>query len=185
MQENEVKRMRLHMILFRVTAVILCATLVSCHMVSGLWARYATHADLGDSASVAVFRVDAARKEGESGNLTQHLTGDTTDDVTTYHIVITNTSEVAVNYSVRIVFDNDTAASFTAALDTGLSPTTASSSAKEWANVGTLAGGQTAVRTLTITASVTFEAAQMQSASSRSFEQTFDFDTFVTFEQAD
>ena len=179
MQENEAKRMRLHMILFRVAAVMLCATLVSCHMVAGLWARYATHADLGDSARVAVFRVDSARKEGESGNLTQHLTGDKTGDVTTYRVVITNTSEVAVNYSVRIVFDNDTAGSFTTRLDSTISST------KEWANVGTLAGGQTAEHTLTITASDTFEAAQMQSASSRSFEQTFDFDTFVTFEQAD
>ena len=156
MQENEAKRMCLHMILFRVTAVMLCATLISCHMVSGLWARYATPA-----------------------NLTQHLTGDKTGDVTTYHIVITNTSEVAVNYSVRIVFANSAAASFTAELDGD------SSSAKEWSNVGTLAGGLTAEHTLTITASDTFEAAQMQSASSRSFEQTYSFDTFVTFEQAD
>ena len=179
MQENEAKRMCLHMILFRVTAVMLCATLISCHMVSGLWARYATHADLGDSARVAVFRVDANRDSQESGNLTQHLTGDKTGDVTTYRVVITNTSEVAVNYSVRIVFANSAAASFTAELDGD------SSSAKEWSNVGTLAGGLTAEHTLTITASDTFEAAQMRSASSRSFEQTYSFDTFVTFEQAD
>ena len=180
MQENEAKRMCLHMILFRVTAVMLCATLISCHMVSGLWARYTTRADLSDRARVAVFSVNADRTTGETGQLTQHLTGDTSADVTTYHVVVTNHAEVAVNCTVHIQFTGAVANAFTSGLkaagdtDFRVPSVSADQTTLSW-TMDPIAAGNTATYELKLQ--------MIPNAVAINGSDDFAFDTTVTFTQ--
>ena len=84
--------------------LLLCLTLISAHMSSGLYARYITFVDSSDSARVARFSIS------QSLNITKNDNTDATtfiigDDLypgkrTTYTYSVTNNSEVAVEFVV-------------------------------------------------------------------------------------
>ena len=77
--------------------VLLCLTLFSMHLTSGLYARYAASASGGDSARVAKF--DIAQK----GTLSELLLLDVYPGFSAaYDIQLNNHSEVAVSYTVSV-----------------------------------------------------------------------------------
>ena len=81
----------------RVAAVLLCLTLFSTYLVTGLLARYATSAQSSDHARVAKFSVQG------SGALTESIEasiapGKSADAA----LIIENNSEVAVEYTVTV-----------------------------------------------------------------------------------
>lgn len=78
-------------LIFRIGVVLLCAMLLSCHMMSGLYARYSATVMDSDNARVAKFDV---------------TTDCVYDDVTEeYTLTITNNSEVTVAYTVSYTID--------------------------------------------------------------------------------
>ena len=79
--------------------VLLFLTMLSIHLTSGLYARYTAAAEAGDSARVAKFDVSAVVDEAITLDCTE---GDMTAEC---KIAVTNDSEVAVSYSVTIVFN--------------------------------------------------------------------------------
>ncbi len=86
----------------RIAAVLLCLVLFSTYLVGGLFARYTTTAQGGDSARVAKFSIHG------SGELMQPIAASlvpgTAEDVT---LVIKNDSEVAVKYTVTVTRETD------------------------------------------------------------------------------
>ena len=84
---------KINTILMRVFAVLLMLVLLSTAMVTGRFARYISSASGSDSARVAKFDVDYTLTPvaNENGK---------------YTLQVTNNSEVAVKYSVDIVFTN-------------------------------------------------------------------------------
>ena len=78
--------------------VLLLLTMISIHLTSGLYARYTATSTGSDSARVAKFDVTAMVDEA--------ITLDCTDEDSTAEckITVTNNSEVAVRYSVTVVF---------------------------------------------------------------------------------
>lgn len=79
--------------------ILLFLTMLSIHLTSGLYARYTAAAEAGDSARVAKFDVSAVVDEAITLDCTE---GDMTAEC---EIAVTNDSEVAVRYSVTIVFN--------------------------------------------------------------------------------
>ncbi len=86
----------------RAAAVLLCLTLCSTSLVSGLFARYAASALNSNSARVAKFSIEG------SGRLLQSVKAELipggSQDV---EIVIENNSEVAVEYTVTVTKETD------------------------------------------------------------------------------
>ncbi len=83
--------------LIRVAAVLFCLTLFSTYIVAGLLARYSTSAQSGDYARVAKFSIEG------SGTLLQTVVATVSPGSTqTADLVITNNSEVAVEYTVTV-----------------------------------------------------------------------------------
>ena len=78
--------------------VLLCLTLLSIHLTSGLYAKYTATATGSDSARVAKFEVDVSGQDLADITCTQSNT-----DSSTYTITITNTSEVAVQYKLSLL----------------------------------------------------------------------------------
>ena len=85
---------------FFAVAVLLCLTLVSGCLTSGIYARYATRDTSRDSATVAAFKVsDIIERNGITLDWrtgTQMKPGDTV----TYSFRVQNDSEVVIRYSV-------------------------------------------------------------------------------------
>lgn len=85
-------------IVIRVAAVMLCLTLFSTYLVTGLLARYSTSSQSGDYARAAKFSIE------RSGVLSQTIAADIAPGSTkAMDITIENKSEVAVEYTVEIV----------------------------------------------------------------------------------
>lgn len=77
-------------------AVLLFLTLLSIHLTSGLFARYTTTVTASDSARVAKFDVGVtADKKDITVDCAQSDSG-------TFILTVTNNSEVAVNYVIKI-----------------------------------------------------------------------------------
>ena len=78
--------------------VLLCLTLVSVHLTSGLYARYCSTASGEDSARVARFNIE------QTGKLTEHIEVDVYPGYSSqeYDIELKNGSEVAVAYTVSV-----------------------------------------------------------------------------------
>ncbi len=177
MQEKNSEKTRKGVVLFRLFAVMLCATLISCHMVSGIWANYATNNDSDSGAKVAVFRVDA---QGDTNaGLKQSIKSNTSGDVTQFIVQITNQSETDVSYSLEIVFKNGKNSYFKAWLNN------VESNSLSWSNVDVLAPGETADCLLEVKVkdAAQFASAHMGSNDTNSYSDDFDFDTYVTFTQ--
>lgn len=87
-------------LLLRIALILLCMTLFSTSMLSGLYAKYIAKNNGEDSARVAKFDVEAA---GLSGDITVDASiGQTNGE---YKFTVTNKSEVAVSYDLVVTFD--------------------------------------------------------------------------------
>jgi len=80
-------------------AVLLCLTLVSIHLTSGLYARYTASATGSDSARVAKFDVAVSIAPADGG-----VTLSNENKSGSYTIIIENKSEVAIEYSLALSF---------------------------------------------------------------------------------
>ncbi|MBQ9901983.1 MAG: hypothetical protein IJM51_06320 [Clostridia bacterium] len=169
-----------HVAVFRLLAVMLMAVMLSSHVISGVFANYATAGAGRGGAKVAVFSVDANGNTTEG--LRQSIKSVTAGDVTTYQIVITNTSEVKVSYTVEISFKNNMGQYFTARLNAGIFTDT-----MKWENAGQLAPGGTESCTLEIKVkdAPAFAQAQMAALTEGEYSDNFGFETYVTFTQID
>ncbi len=79
--------------------ILLCLTLISVHMTSGLYARYVSRDSGEDSARVASFDVEAKWGDNDvSISATQEDNG-------SYNFTITNNSEVDVKYDLVLTFE--------------------------------------------------------------------------------
>ncbi len=84
-------------ILMCTVAVLLCATLFSMHLVSGLYARYTTRAGGSDGARVAAFRIT------QEGTIFQTVEANVTPGTTqSAELTITNGSETAMEYTLTV-----------------------------------------------------------------------------------
>ena len=80
-----------------IACVLLCLTLFSVHLTSGIYARYVSRAEGSDDSRVAEFNVT------EETELTESIIFDVAPgDESKYKIKVNNDSEVAVTYSVVI-----------------------------------------------------------------------------------
>jgi hypothetical protein len=91
-------------ICFLAGLLLLCLTLISTHMTSGLYAKYITFADGSDNARVAEFSISQSLQitKGDNTPAETFIIG---DDLypgkrTTYTYSVTNNSEVAVEFIV-------------------------------------------------------------------------------------
>ncbi len=81
--------------------ILLCLTLFSIHLTSGLYARYVTNNDGNDGARVAAFDVDAAWGISDI-TIVANL-----QDNGSYSFTVTNDSEVDVKYDLVLTFSRD------------------------------------------------------------------------------
>lgn len=132
-------------LLLRIALILLCMTLFSTSMLSGLYAKYTAKNDGNDDARVALFKVEA----GWSENVTVNASvGDTQGN---YTFTVTNDSEVAVRYDLIVTFDQTLPAGVSLALqDYGLS--LSDGNIYTFHNIASLAPGTTGTtHTLTFT----------------------------------
>ena len=105
-------------LLLRIALILLCMTLFSTSMLSGLYAKYTAKNDGGDDARVALFKVDVDGNLAD-GIIVNASVGDTQGK---YTFTVTNDSEVAVRYDLIVTFDQTLPAGVSLALqDYGLS----------------------------------------------------------------
>jgi hypothetical protein len=91
-------------IVFYVSMLLLCAVLISAYMTGDLYAKYSTFAIGGDSARVAIFKVNYTPKVGDTVitelvNLGNIQPGGTSKSIV---VEVTNSSEVAVEVKVEL-----------------------------------------------------------------------------------
>ena len=83
-------------VMIRLAAVLLCLTMFSCYMMSGLLARYVTRGQGTDSARVAAFDVEVT---GPVADVECEVTALEPGKIT---FTVDNKSEVAIEYSIRV-----------------------------------------------------------------------------------
>lgn len=84
-------------ILMYTAAVILCVTLLSMHLAGGLYARYTTGKGDSNSAKVAAFNIE------QEGTIFETIEAGVTPGTTkSAELIITNNSEVAVEYTLTV-----------------------------------------------------------------------------------
>lgn len=119
-------------ILMRIALVSFCLVLLSVHLMSGLFAKYTSNGEGGDEARVAAFKVNVV---GGPASAIEVTCTDYNYNTGTYTITVTNRSEVAVKYTMRVEMANTA----------GVTPTFSNN------GTGTLAVGGTNWETLTFT----------------------------------
>ena len=82
--------------------VLLCLTMISIHLTSGLFARYTSTATGSDGARVAKWDV-----KGSSDSTALTIQNIPDNDSGTYSFTVTNDSEVAMKYSIEFVFETN------------------------------------------------------------------------------
>ena len=92
----------------RIASVLVCLVLFSLHFNSGMYAKYSTGTVDKDKGRIAKFDVSA----GKAGNSVTVLSfepasGSGSFEAQTFKFRVENRSEVAVRYSVRIIFENE------------------------------------------------------------------------------
>ena len=85
-------------LVFRIGVALLCAILITSHMMGGLYARYHFGATSNATASVAVFDVSCSSPDT---NTTKTLEIGSEETVT-YSFTVTNTSDVTIQYTIVI-----------------------------------------------------------------------------------
>lgn len=92
-------------VVFSVGCVLLCLTLLSSNLTSGLYARYSTTASGSDSARVAKF--DVRNTVSSASTNIQLNFYDPSHFTDTVLFTVTSSSEVAVRYSVTVTMPDD------------------------------------------------------------------------------
>lgn len=101
--------------------ILLCLTMISIHLTSGLYARYTVTASGHDSARVAKFAVGGSSEENPLS-----IENIPDDDSDIYTFTVTNDSEVTVEYTLEFVFASEVSAWVELTLDkTATEPGTA------------------------------------------------------------
>ncbi len=101
--------------IMRIAATIGCLTIISAYLLSGVYAKFSTSASGSDSARVAKFDVQI---ENEPDNQVFNKLGTTADaEQYDYKFTVKNNSEVAINYSLKVTFDNALPANVTLWID--------------------------------------------------------------------
>ena len=178
MQVNKKTNTRRSGILMVAVAVMLCATLITGHVISGTFAKYVSNAQLAsDDVRVASFTVEA---NGDTDSLSLNY-----GRTATYTITLNNASEVAVNSTVSIAFSSDVRNYITASINGSPGALSADGKTFTWENICSLEPAQTGV-TLTLTLT-TVEAlpSQLSEVSSDSYSGSFPFEASVDFVQID
>ena len=95
-EKNRRSPMPLGSLMIRIAAVLFCLVMFSTYLMGGLFARYTTSDQGGDSARVAKFDVacSVAQATDEDGK----------DIEGKFTLTVTNNSEVAVAYSIHVAF---------------------------------------------------------------------------------
>lgn len=88
---------------FCIAAVLLCLTLISMYLTSGLFARYSTSAGDDDSARVAVFKVTNAVKYNDLEFVDNASFDIAPGYDAKYTVAVDNDSEVAVKCTISLV----------------------------------------------------------------------------------
>ncbi len=87
--------------IFRIAAILVCLTLITTYMMSGMYARYSTSTSGSDSARVAKFSVSDMLKQGDTVEDKIEISM-LPGEEKVYTFTITNDSEVAVSYNVEV-----------------------------------------------------------------------------------
>ena len=178
MQVNKITNTKRSGILTIAVAVMLCATLITGHVVSGTFAKYVSKGQpASDRARVASFSVAA---NGDTDSLSLNFGG-----TAEYIITLNNESEVAVYSTVSITFSSDVRNYITASINGSPGALSADGKTFTWENICSLEPAQTGV-TLTLTLT-TVEAlpSQLSEVSSDSYSGSFPFEASVDFVQID
>ena len=182
MQVNKKTNTKRSGILMVAVAVMLCATLITGHVISGTFAKYVSKGQpASDRARVASFSVAA---NGDDSELSLDYGG-----TATYTITLKNASEVALNSTVSITFLSNVRYYMDASINDSVTDTPGELSADgktfTWENICSLEPAQTEV-TLTLTLT-TVEAlpSQLSGVSSESYSGSFPFEASVDFVQID
>ena len=85
-------------LVFRIGVALLCAILITSHMMGGLYARYHSSGTGSATASVAKFSVSCSSSDD---NITKTLEIGSEETVT-YSFTVTNTSDVTIQYTIVI-----------------------------------------------------------------------------------
>lgn len=172
-QNNERTPLNLGTILIRTAAVLFCLLMVSVYMMSGLFARYVSTGQGGDSARVAGFDVEVNGPDGVEIVYAQEL-----ED---YNLTVINNSEVAVTYDVKVLVDKLNFEIGVKLGDQMLSTT--GETEVDFGNIGSLAPGATGVHPLTFEVVNWNQFTQLVDEASR--EETVDFTVYIDVVQVD
>ena len=138
-QNNERPPLNLGCIMMRIAAVLFVLTIVSVYLLGGLFARYVSTGQGGDSARVAGFDVEVNGPDGVEIVYAQEL-----ED---YNLTVINNSEVAVTYNVKVLVDK---LDFEIGVKLGEKLlSTKGETEVDFGNIGSLAPGKTGVHPLT------------------------------------
>lgn len=168
----------------RLAAVLLCLTMVSAYLVSGLLARYTAQGNGDDAARVAGFRPTASLSP-DSG-LIQYDAAHTGDYTLTYQITVKNPSEVAVDCGLVVSFADDALNDSKIRLDGGADQTITGAD-MDFGSLGRLNANDTTVATHTLTFTVTkaFVEEKIAATSDSKLDLSAFFTATVTFTQVD
>ena len=96
------KRVRRKNWMLRIAVVLLVMSLVSMHMVSGIFARYTTSASGSDGARVAKFQITDSLLQGGASVSTGLMVGLVPGVPYQLEVSVHNASEVAVEYAIGV-----------------------------------------------------------------------------------
>lgn len=101
--------------IMQIAATLGCLTLISIYLLSGVYAKFSSSASGSDSARVAKFDVQI---ENLSATQVFNELGTTADaEQYDYKFKVVNNSEVAINYSLKVTFNNAPPANVTLWID--------------------------------------------------------------------
>ena len=162
-------------ITLHLAAVLLCLTLFSVYLTSGLFARYTAQDSGNDSARVAGFHPTATI---EPADQTIKYDIDTESYTINYTIAVANPSEVAVKYDVVISFNDATLNGAVFQFDDKAEQTINTSQSSTFNNVGVLSANETTPQNHTLTFTVTRNLIEKLVAAAP--DSTLDLKTYFT-----
>lgn len=165
-------------ILTRIAALLLCFVTASACMMSGLLAKYSTTGSGSDEARVAKFDVVVS---GMPSDTIQVICNNYDGDTGVYTFTVTNNSEVAVEYDVKLTYTPDVNY-ITAKID-GTAVGWLDTSTQGFPNVGVLAPGADKTHTLTLT--VDWDLFTKEASNSSAFTKDINFTITLSVEQVD
>lgn len=166
----------------RLAAALLCLTLVSTYLVSGLLARYTAQGNGDDAARVAGFCPTASISP--DNGIIKYATDDPDVYVLTYKITVENPSEVAVDYDLVVSFASTDLYGSEISLDS--TAQTIKGTPINYGKLGTLTANDTgATHKLKFTVTKAFVEEKIAATSDSKLDLSAFFTATVTFTQVD